>query len=496
MNTKQYILAIDQSTSSTKAMLIDEALNIYARVNRDHKQYYPQTGWVEHDPEEIYHNLLNAVTELIKQEKINWQNISGISISNQRETVVVWDKNTGKPVCNAIVWQCSRATELCAELSTEKNCRKVREATGLMLSPYFSAAKISWILQNIPQAREKSESGDLLAGTIDSWLVWKLTKGKLHATDLSNASRTSLLNLQTLDWDKNICNIFEIPLSMLPKIKRSDTIWAKTDFEGNSTEEINIAGILGDSHAALFAQQCFVPGTAKATYGTGSSVMMNVGKQRSNDIQGLVSSIGWGRKDEVIYVLEGNINSTGATIKWLADNLNLISSVQEAEKEAKKTANNNGVYLVPAFSGLAAPYWDNEARAIISGMSFNTSRAHIIRAGLESIAYQITDIIELMTEGSGYNLSILRTDGGPTRNSFLMQFQADILRTTVIPAHIEELSAVGSAMMAGLATGIWKDLKSFKPLLKAGKTFSPKLPPVTRDSYYQGWKKAVERARK
>ncbi len=491
-----YILSVDQSTSSTKAVLIDDTCRVQGRVNKDHTQYYPTPGWVEHDPEEIFQNLLDATSTLIQTKEIKWEDIDALSITNQRETVVVWDKTTGKPVYNAIVWQCARAKEICDNLDCEETRDAVRSSTGLMLSPYFSAAKITWVLDNVDGARAKAEKGDLLAGTMESWLVWKLTNGKVHATDYSNASRTSLLNLSTLDWDTDICKIFNVPTSMLAEIKYSDVIWGETDFNGISTKQIPIAGILGDSHAALYAQQCFEPGMAKSTYGTGSSIMMNVGMSRVKDVEGLVSSIGWGTQNEVAYVLEGNINCTGATIKWLVDNMQILSSPAEAEAHANKVPDTGGVYLVPAFSGLSAPYWDTDVRAMIDGMSFSTTRSHIIRAGLEAIVYQITDIVELMTAGAGIHLSYLRTDGGPTKNKFLMQFQSDILSSTVVPALTEELSALGVAMLGGLAVGIWKERSEFDKFFNANDCFTPSISGEEREKLYNGWKSAVAKARK
>ena len=490
-----YIISIDQSTSTTKAILIDKDCKVQGRVNKDHQQIYPQPSWVEHDPEEIYNNLIAATTELMANIQISWEQIDVLSITNQRETVVVWDKTTGKPVYNAIVWQCARATELCDSLDTVENKKAVRDSSGLMLSPYFSAPKILWVLENVEGAREKAERGDLLAGTIDSWLVWKLTNGTVHATDYSNASRTSLLNLSTLDWDSDLCNIFKIPLGMLAEIKPSNVVWGETDIDGIADRKIPIAGILGDSHAALFAQQCYKPGMAKATYGTGSSVMMNVGTTRNKDISGIVSSIGWGTKEEIVYVLEGNINCTGATIKWLQDSLKILDKPLDAEKYALEVEDTGGVYFVPAFSGLSAPYWDNEVRAMICGMSFSTSKSHIIRAGLEAIAYQIADVVELMYEGSDMPLSRLRTDGGPTKNNFLMQFQSDIVGCTVLPAQTEELSALGVAMLGGLTVKIWNDRSEFESLLPKGKLFDRSISVQKREELYSGWKRAVSKSR-
>jgi len=423
---EQYILAIDQSTAATKAILFTRKADVAGRYDTAHKQYYPKPGWVEHDAEEIYRNTITSVGELMRRQKITWDQIAAVSISNQRETVVVWDKETGKPVCNAIVWQCARAVDICAGLERNGMSEEIRRKTGLMLSPYFSAPKVSWILKHVDGVKKKAEDGKILMGTIDSYLIWKLTGGKVHATDYSNASRTSLLNLYTLKWDEELLEAFDIPLCMMPEIGYSDDIFGETDFEGIASKKIPISGVMGDSHGALFAQNCYRKGMAKATYGTGSSVMMNIGDKPSYSDKGIVTSIAWGMDKRVEYVFEGNINYSGATIKWLAEDLQLIKSAKESGQTALSVPDNNGVYLVPSFTGMGAPYWDTDARAIICGLTNNAKKAHIVRAAEESIAYRIKDILDLMTAEADVVLNELRADGGATADKFLMQFQADI----------------------------------------------------------------------
>lgn len=489
----KYILTVDQSTSATKAIIFNNQGKLVHRYNVPHRQYYPKPGWVEHDPEEIYENTLKAIKEVIKESGVNLEDIVALSITNQRETVLVWDKKTGRPIYNAIVWQCKRSADICETLEKEGLGQIIKEKSGLNLSPYFSASKIKWILDNVESAREKAKRGELLCGTIDSWLVWKLTNGKNHFIDYTNASRTQLLNLKTLKWDKDLLEIFGIPESMLPEIKESDEIFGYLDIEGLSIK-LPITGVIGDSHAALFGQMCFEKGMAKATYGTGSSVMMNIGKEALIPSSGVVGSIGWVLKKNLSYVLEGNINYTGATIKWLVENLGLISEPKESGIIASSVEDNGGVYLVPAFVGLGAPYWDSNARAIITGMSSNTNKAHIVRAAEESIGYQIRDIVELMIKESGIKLKELRVDGGPTRDEFLMQFQADILNVPVVRVKIEELSALGSAFIAGLALGLWDNFDKLITLKEIDRVFIPKMGQEERERLYEGWKQAVRRS--
>jgi glycerol kinase len=490
---EKYILSVDQSTSGTKALIFNGEGKLINRCTVEHEQYYPRPGWVEHDPVEIYENTLRAIGSVLENAGINKDCIDVVAITNQRETAMVWDKNTGQPVYNAIVWQCQRAACICSELKDEGLEEVIKKKTGLILSPYFSAAKIKWILDKVQGAREKAEKGELLLGTMDSWLIWKLTGGKIHATDFSNASRTQIFNIKELAWDKELLKIFTIPESMLPEVKYSDQIFGHTTLGGILGREIPISGVAGDSHAALFGQNCFEVGMAKATYGTGSSIMMNIGKGFKESNKGLVTSLAWGCGGEVEYVFEGNINCTGDTIKWMVDNLELIPNSMECEQIAAKVKENEGVYLVPAFVGLGAPYWDSEARAGIIGMSRGTVKAHIVRAALEAIAYQVKDVVDIMIEESGVELKELRVDGGATRNNLLMQFQADMLNTAVNISVIEELSALGAAYMAGLAVGIWEHIEEIKGLRLQGTTFKSSLSSELREKNYSGWKTAVGR---
>lgn len=489
----RYILAIDQGTSATKAILFNQKGLIVHRCNRVHQQYYPNPGWVEHDPEEIYENTLKVIHDLLYGSKIPGQQIMALAITNQRETALVWDKQTGKPVYNAIVWQCNRGSSLCNRLSEQGYEKIVKEKTGLVLSPYFSAAKIKWILDNVEGSRQKAKEGKLLFGTIDSWLVWKLTQGKKHVTDYSNASRTQLFNIKNLKWDEELLQIFTIPKTMTPKVKYSDEIFGYTTINGILEKEIPIAGIMGDSHAALFGQNCFEKGMAKATYGTGSSVMMNIGKNILQSKSGLVTSIAWGMDNHIEYVFEGNINCTGATIKWLVEDLELIPNSKISGKIAASIDSNGGVYLVPAFVGLSAPYWDSESKASITGISRGTKKAHIVRAAEESIAYQIRDILDLMVAESVIKLKELRVDGGATRDNFLMQFQANILNIAVVRNEIEELSAIGSVFMSGLTIGFWNSKEEIKALRAPDVIFNGKMDNRKRDKLYKDWKEAVRR---
>ena len=490
---KKYILAIDQGTSATKAILFNQKGQVVHRCNRTHQQYYPNPGWVEHDPEEIYENTLKAIHDLLYEAKITGQQIMALAITNQRETALVWDRQTGKPVYNAIVWQCNRGSSLCNRLREQGYDKIVKEKTGLVLSPYFSAAKIKWILDNVEGARQKAEEGKLLFSTIDSWLVWKFTHKKAHVTDYSNASRTQLFNLKDLKWDEELLQIFTLPKTMTPHVKYSDEIFGYTTINGILEKEIPIAGIMGDSHAALFGQNCFEKGMAKATYGTGSSVMMNIGKNILSSKSGLVTSIAWGMDNHIEYVFEGNINCTGATIKWLVEDLELIPNSKISGKIAASIDSNGGVYLVPAFVGLSAPYWDSEAKASIRGISRGTKKAHIVRAAEESIAYQIRDILDLMVMESGIKLKELRVDGGAARDNFLMQFQANILNIAVVRNEIEELSAIGVVFMAGLAIGFWRSMEEIKALRAPDVIFNGKMDNEKRDKLYNGWKEAVRR---
>jgi len=491
---QKFILAIDQSTSATKAVLFDRQGKLKYRKSIPHKQYYPQPGFVEHNPVEILDNARSAIRETVGANQLNEDQIQAIAVTNQRETVMIWDKQTGRPVCNAAVWQCQRGARYCDELRVQGKNELIRRKTGLLLDPYFSAGKLHWMMNHTDGLKEKARRGELFLGTMDSWLLWNLTGGKVHATDHSNASRTMLFNIHNLQWDDELIELFGLHRSMFPEIRFSDETAGYTD-AAVFNRQIPIAGLTGDSHAALFGQNCFTPGMAKATYGTGSSIMMNIGTRPANSPEGLVTSVGYGTAGQVHYVFEGNIHCTGDTINWLKNEVQLIRDAAEAEDLANSIPDNNGVYLVPAFVGLGAPYWDNHARACLSSMSRNTTKAHIARAALESIAYQIKDLISLMEEKGGIRLRELRVDGGPTRNDFLMQFQCDMLNRIVVPSGIEEVSALGSAFLAGLATGFWKDLEQIKSLREPGRSFSPVMEEREVSRLYQGWKKAVERAR-
>jgi glycerol kinase len=495
MTKNQYILTIDQSTSATKVMFFDTSANLIHRLSYPHQQYYPADGFVEHDPEEIFENTRKGMTEILVKSNLTASDIAVVSITNQRETSLIWDKTTGKPIANAAVWQCQRGKDFCKSLNEQGYGEEIRRKTGLIIDPYFSASKLRWIMNNVSGAKEKAKNGELLLGTIDSWLLWKLTNGKVYATDYSNACRTMLFNINTLKWDEELIDLFGLHPSMFPEVKFSDTIFGYSDPSVVFGLPVAIAGLLGDSHAALFGQNCFEPGMAKATYGTGSSVMMNIGNEPLEAPAGLVTSVGYGRAGKIDYVFEGNIHCTGDTINWLVNDAELISNAAETEQLALSVADNNQVYFVPAFVGLGAPYWDNQARASISGMARNTKKAHIVRAVLESIAYQIKDLIDLMVENAGIPFREMRVDGGPTRNNFLMQFQSDMLCKEVVRSNIEEISGLGTAFMAGLAVGLWENQEEIESLRKTDKTFKPAMPENEVERLYSGWKMAVKRVR-
>lgn len=490
-----YVLAIDQSTTASKAMFFNQKGELVHRCNVQHQQFYPNEGWVEHDAEEIYRCVEAAVDQLFKETGISHKEVKAIGLSNQRETVLVWDKKTGKPVYNAIVWQCNRAADICKKIEDQGLGELIHKKTGLILSPYFSASKVKWILDNVNGAHERAKNGELAFGTIDSWLVWNMTGGKVHATDYSNASRTQLFNIHTKIWDPEVFDIFGIPGSMAPEVLDSNACFGYTSPKSSFGAAFPITGVLGDSHGALFGQNCFESGMTKTTYGTGSSIMMNIGKEAKESKSGLVTSIAWSINGKIEHVFEGNINCTGDTLRWLADDLKLIDSPAESEAIAREVDDNGQVYFVPAFVGLGAPYWDSDARATITGMSRGTNRAHIVRAALEAIAFQITDVLTKMTADAGITLGELRVDGGPTRNELLMQFQSDIANVPVVLTSIEELSAIGAAYMAGLSIGIWKDKEELAALRKVERRYEPRMTEGVRAALYQGWKNAVARTR-
>ncbi len=480
------IIAIDQSTSATKALLFNESCQQLAQASLAHQQFYPKTGWVEHDAEEIYQHTVETVRQLVKAS-----GDFSLAITNQRETIVVWDKASGKPVCHALVWQDTRGTALCDRWRSEGLEPLVQSRSGLKIDPSFCASKIRWILDHIEGAREKAERGEVLAGTIDCWLVWKLTGGQVHATDYTNASRTMLFNIHTIDWDEDLLKAFDIPRRMMPEVRPCDAVYGETTVEGLFSEPVKIAGVLGDSHGALAGQMCFEAGTGKVTYGTGSSVMINIGTEPKPAPAGLVTSVGFSILGKTYYAFEGNIYSTGATLKWLTDQIHLMDSPAEAEALATSVDDNGGVYLVPAFAGLGAPWWQSGVKGAVFGMTFNTSRAHLVRAAVESIAYQVKDLADAMLSGTGTRLKEINADGGPTRNGFLMQLQADLLGTDIVCTKVEDASALGAAVIGGFALKLWKTPEDVSQLKVIARRISPDASHDTTADY-AGWRKAVD----
>ena len=491
---QRYIIAIDQSTSATKAMLFSSRCQMLRRVNVPHRQIYPQAGWVEHDAEEIYLNMMVAIEQLLEQGDIDQAEYS-LAITNQRETAVVWNRFTGKPIAHAVVWQDMRGEPYCNELKAKGLGEAVRQRTGLLIDPYFSASGVKWLLDHVEGARQAAEQGDLMMGTMDCWLVWKLTHGKVHATDYTNASRTLLFNIHTMQWDEGMLHLFNIPRSMMPEVKPCDACFGTTDLElKNGTvriEGVPIAGVLGDSHGALVGQMCFDKGLGKATYGTGSSVMIHIGEEPLTAPQGQVTSVAYAAQGKVCYAYEGNIHCTGATLKWMQEQLQLIASPMEAEAAAMSIKDNRGVYFVPAFVGLGAPWWNSKARAAIIGMSLATGKAEILRAALESIAYQVCDLIEAMVKQAGLLLKELRVDGGPSRNRFLMQLQSNCLGVPVNCSDVEEASALGAVVMNGLALGLWQSLDEVAALRKSRACFLPNDEAERASKWHQEWLQAI-----
>lgn len=484
----KYVLSVDQSTQGTKALLFDEQGALLCRADKPHRQFVDEHGWVEHDPEEIYSNTLQVAKDVTEKAGIKKNDIAVLGISNQRETSLAWEKKTGKPLYNAIVWQCARGAAICKELEKQGYAETVQKKTGIPLSPYFPAAKLAWIFRNVEGVVEKAKRGEVAVGTIDSWLIYRLTGGKRHQTDYSNASRTQLFNIITLQWDEELLHLFGIDSSCMSAVTDSDGDFGETDLDGWLDKPIPIRGVLGDSHGALLGQGCLHPGMIKATYGTGSSIMMNVGESPVFSQSGVVTSLAWKIGGKVNYVLEGNINYTGAVITWLKDDLKIIASPGETEELAKTAIPGDTTYLVPAFSGLGAPYWDNNAKACICGMTRTTGRNEIVRAALDCIAYQITDIVKAMETSAGTPIHELRVDGGPTRNKYLMQFQSDILNIPVRIPDAEELSGIGAAYAAGLSNGIY-DERIFDRLKRI--SFLPSMSEEIRNGKYTGWLDAV-----
>jgi glycerol kinase len=491
--TKKYILALDQGTTSSRAIIYNREGTIVKIAQKEFTQIYPKAGWVEHDPMEIWGSQSGVASEILATTGIPAEEIAAIGITNQRETTIVWEKQTGKPVYNAIVWQCRRTSGICDELKAAGMEKYIRENTGLVLDAYFSATKVKWILDNVEGARQQAKNGELLFGTIDTWLIWNLTRGKVHVTDYSNASRTMLYNIKNLKWDEKILKELDIPASMLPAVKPSSEVYGVSDAKILGAE-IPIAGDAGDQQAALFGQACYSPGMVKNTYGTGCFMLMLTGEKLVHSENGLLTTIAWGVNNKVEYALEGSIFIAGAAIQWLRDGLKIINDAKDSEYFAMKVQDSLGVYVVPAFVGLGAPYWDMYARGAILGLTRGTTRNHIIRATLESIAYQTRDVLELMRNECGIDLCELRVDGGACANDFLMQFQSDILGVPVERPEIIETTALGAAYLAGLAVGFWKDQSMIAEQRKVNRKFKPYMRDDKKEKLYAGWKKAVKRS--
>lgn len=492
--TKEYIIALDQGTTSSRAVLLDKNANIVEVSQREFTQIYPQVGWVEHNPMEIWATQSSTLNEVVAKAGITSDKIAAIGITNQRETTIVWEKETGKPVYNAIVWQCRRTADICAKLKEDGHEAYIRKTTGLVVDPYFSGTKVKWILDNVEGAREKAELGELLFGTVDTWLVWKLTQGRVHVTDYTNASRTMMFNIHTKQWDDKMLELLNIPRSMLPEVRNSSEVYGETNIGGKGGVRIPVAGMAGDQQAALYGHLCVEAGQAKNTYGTGCFMLMNTGNEAVESKNGLLTTIACNAKGEPCYALEGSIFMGGASIQWLRDELKIVHDSKDSEYFATKEDSTNGVYVVPAFTGLGAPYWEPYARGAILGLSRGANRNHIVRATLESIAYQTRDVLDAMQSDSGKHLATLRVDGGAVANNFLMQFQADILNANVERPVVREVTALGAAYLAGLAVGFWKDLQELRGKASIERTFVPDGDEAKRTRRYKGWKKAVKRA--
>lgn len=488
----KYVMALDQGTTSSRAILFDDNQNIIYMAQREFTQHYPKAGWVEHDPMEIYATQNAVMAQVLAGSGVPASDISAIGITNQRETTIVWDRHTGRPIYNAIVWQCRRTSDMCSELVENGHAEEIKSKTGLPVDAYFSATKIKWILENVPGARKKAENGDLLFGTVDTWLVWKFTDGRVHVTDYTNASRTMLYNIHELCWDKELCSMLEIPMDMLPEVKDSSCVYGYTHVE---SVKIPIAGIAGDQQAALFGQTCFDKGDIKNTYGTGCFLLMNTGEQAVTSEYGLLTTIASGINGKVTYALEGSVFTGGALVQWLRDEMGLITKSAETEYYASQVKDSGGVYVVPAFTGLGAPYWDMYARGTIIGITRGAGKNHIIKACLESIAYQTYDVFKAMEKDTGYRIRELRADGGASANNMIMQFQADICRASVRRPMIRETTALGAAYLAGLATGVWKNLDDIRGQWTLDRIYEPQMDNQDVEKLIYGWHKAVERSK-
>lgn len=491
----KYILSLDQGTTSSRAILFNHDGEIVDTAQREFKQFFPKPGWVEHDANEIWTSILGVVAEVLQKGNISPSDIAGIGITNQRETTVVWDKNTGKPIYHAIVWQSRQTEDICKALRENGYNDIFRDKTGLLVDPYFAGTKVKWILDNVEGAREKADKGELQFGTIDTWLIHKLSGGKVHVTDYTNASRTLMYNIYDLKWDDELLEILNVPKSMLPEVKSSSEVYAHTVDYHFFGQEVPIAGVAGDQQAALFGQACFEEGMAKNTYGTGCFLLMNTGETAVKSQNGLLTTLACGVDGKVQYALEGSIFVAGSAIQWLRDGLKLIDNAPESEAYATKVESTDGVYLVPAFVGLGAPYWDSDARGAMFGLTRGTSKEHFIRATLESLAYQTKDVLDAMNADSGIELKALRVDGGAVKNNFLMQFQSDMLGVSVERPVVNETTALGAAYLAGLAVGYWKDKEEIAKQWQVDQSFSNTMEPSKRDALYAGWQKAVEATR-
>lgn len=492
---EQFILSLDQGTTSSRAILFNRRGEIAAVSQKEFPQYFPQPGWVEHDADEIWQSVLDCIKGVMKKASISPDQIAGIGITNQRETTVVWDRNTGEPIYPAIVWQSRQTDDICKDLSHQGYNEMFRVKTGLLIDPYFSGTKVKWILDRVDGARDKARRGDLLFGTIDTWLVYQLSGGKIHVTDYSNASRTLMYNIHQLEWDEELLEVLDIPKQILPEVRPSSEVYGKTSREYFDGKEIPIAGIAGDQQAALFGQACFEKGMAKNTYGTGCFMLMNTGEKAVSSDHGLLTTLAWGTNGKVEYALEGSIFVAGSAIQWLRDGLQLIEHSGETEALAERAGSTDGVYVVPAFVGLGTPYWDSDVRGAVFGLTRGTKKEHFVRATLESLAYQTKDVLDAMIKDSGIHLKTLRVDGGAVKNNFLMQFQSDLLGVPVERSVINETTALGAAYLAGLAVGFWKDKGEIAEHWNKDRTFTPEISDQKKEELYQGWQKAVEAAR-
>ncbi|WP_078577393.1 glycerol kinase GlpK [Salipaludibacillus agaradhaerens] len=488
---KKYVLALDQGTTSSRAILFDKEGQIVDIAQREFKQIFPKPGWVEHNANEIWSSILGVMAEVLNNRNVSPKEIASIGITNQRETTVIWEKDTGKPIYNALVWQSRQTDSICEELKTNGYSDLFREKTGLLIDAYFSGTKVKWLLDNVEGAREKANEGKLLFGTIDTWLIWKLSGGKAHVTDYTNASRTLMYNIHELKWDEELLEILDIPSSILPEVRPSSEVYANTVSYHFFGEEVPIAGAAGDQQAALFGQACFEKGMAKNTYGTGCFMLMTTGEEAVKSNHGLLTTIAWGLDGKVEYALEGSIFVAGSAVQWLRDGLRMLKSAAETEQYASKVASTDGVYMVPAFVGLGTPYWDSEVRGAVFGLTRGTEKEHFIRATLESLAYQTRDVLEAMVTDSGIDVKTLRVDGGAVANNFLMQFQSDILDVPVDRPEVQETTALGAAYLAGLAVGFWKDKEEIAKQWHIDRTFNPEMSHEQRDELYTGWKTAI-----